>query len=92
MPRLVSSAVILTFGVVVAGCVYVPPPPVFVYNPYDPGQRAVAGSLLGASAGAAFGAIAGGGQGAAIGALTGGAVGAAVGASTAPELPYPYGY
>ncbi len=53
-------------------------------NPYDPGQRAVGGGLLGAGAGAAIGGIAGGGRGAAIGALTGGAVGAVTGAATTP--------
>ena len=76
-----------------AGCVYAPaPPPVYTYNPYDPGQRAVAGGLVGAGAGAALGGIAGGGQGAAIGALAGGALGAAAGAGTTPEMPYPAPY
>ena len=56
-------------------------------NPYDPGQRAVGGGLLGAGAGAALGGIAGGGQGAAIGALAGGALGAAGGAVTTPSQP-----
>ena len=45
----------LTLGLVgllgLAGCT----------NPYDPGQRAVGGGLLGAGAGAALGGIAGGG-------------------------------
>lgn len=54
-------------------------------NPYDPGQRAVGGGLLGAGAGAALGGIAGGGRGAAIGALAGGALGAAGGAVTTPQ-------
>jgi hypothetical protein len=58
-------------------------------NPYDPGQRAVGGGLLGAGAGAAIGGIAGGGRGAAIGALTGGAVGAVTGAATTPPPPPP---
>ncbi len=73
-------------------------------DPYDPGQRAVGGGLLGAGGGAALGAIAGGGRGAAIGALAGGALGAAGGAVTTPSRPYyqqpaptyyqqrPYGY
>lgn len=64
-------------------------------NPYDPGQRAVGGGLLGAGAGAAVGGIAGGGRGAAIGALAGGALGAAGGAVTTPTpppQPYYYGY
>ena len=59
-------------------------------NPYDPGQRAVGGGLLGAGAGAALGGIAGGGRGAAIGALAGGALGAAGGAVTTPSAPQPY--
>ena len=59
-------------------------------DPYDPGQRAVGGSLLGAGAGAALGGIAGGGRGAAIGALAGGALGAAGGAVTTPSAPQPY--
>ncbi len=56
-------------------------------NPYDPGQRAVGGGLLGAGAGAAIGAAAGGGRGAAIGALVGGAAGAAGGYATTPQPP-----
>jgi hypothetical protein len=40
-------------------------------DPYDPGQRAVGGGLLGAGAGAAIGGLAGGGRGAAAGALIG---------------------
>ena len=54
-------------------------------DPYDPGQRAVGGGLLGAGAGAALGGIAGGGRGAAIGALAGGGIGALGGAATAPQ-------
>lgn len=62
-------------------------------NPYDPGQRAVGGGLIGAGTGAALGGIAGGGRGAAIGALAGGAVGATAGAVTTPSPPPPaYGY
>ncbi|WP_342629120.1 cell envelope biogenesis protein OmpA [Nguyenibacter vanlangensis] len=57
-------------------------------NPYDPGQRALGGGLIGAGGGAAIGALAGGGRGAAIGALAGGAVGAATGAATTPQRPY----
>ncbi len=59
-------------------------------NPYDPGQRALGGGLLGAGAGAAVGGIAGGGRGAAIGALAGGALGAAGGAVTTPTPPPAY--
>ena len=53
-------------------------------NPYDPGQRALGGGLLGAGAGAAIGAAAGGGGGAATGAAIGGALGAITGAATTP--------
>lgn len=56
-------------------------------DPYDPGQRAVGGGLLGAGAGAALGGIVGGGRGAAIGALAGGATGAVGGAVTTPSRP-----
>jgi hypothetical protein len=57
-------------------------------NPYDPGQRALGGGVLGAGAGAAIGAAAGGGPGAAIGAATGGALGAVTGAATTPPPRY----
>ena len=56
-------------------------------NPYDPGQRAVGGGLLGAGTGAAIGGLAGGGRGAAVGALLGGGVGAVGGAATTPQGP-----
>ena len=56
-------------------------------DPYDPGQRAVGGGLIGAGAGAAIGGAAGGGQGALTGALIGGAVGAVGGAATTPQPP-----
>ena len=59
-------------------------------NPYDPGQRAVAGGLIGAGSGAALGAIAAGGTGAAVGAAVGGSIGAVAGAFTTPqEVPPP---
>ena len=65
-------------------------------NPYDPGQRAVGGGLLGAGAGAAIGGLAGGGRGAALGALIGGGAGAVGGAATTPTAParpyYQQGY
>src|ERR1700692_3268231 len=60
-------------------------------NPYDPGQRAAGGALLGAGTGAAIGAMAGGGRGAAAGALIGGAVGAAGGVAAPPPPPPYYG-
>ena len=75
-------ALSLVAGLGLAGCT----------NPYDPGQRAVGGGLIGAGTGAAIGGIAGGGRGAAIGALAGGATGAAVGAATTPQPAYGYGY
>ncbi len=59
-------------------------------NPYDPGQRAVGGGLLGAGTGAAIGSLAGGGRGAAIGALVGGGAGALGGAATTPTRQQPY--
>jgi len=57
-------------------------------NPYDPGQRALGGGLIGAGAGAAIGAAAGGRTGAAIGAATGGALGAITSAATTPPRRY----
>jgi len=57
-------------------------------NPYDPGQRALGGGLIGAGAGAAIGAAAGGGTGAAIGAASGGVLGAITGAATIPSRRY----
>lgn len=59
-------------------------------NPYDPGQRAAGGALIGAGTGAAIGGIAGGGRGAAIGAISGGALGAVAGAVTTPQAPQQY--
>ena len=59
-------------------------------NPYDPGQRAVGGALIGAGTGAAIGGLAGGGRGAATGALIGGGVGAIGGAVTTPQQPPRY--
>jgi hypothetical protein len=59
-------------------------------DPYDPGQRAAGGALIGAGGGAAIGAVAGGPTGAVAGALAGGAVGAATGVITTPPRPQPY--
>src|SRR5437762_13431922 len=58
-------------------------------DPYDPGQRAIGGGLLGAATGAAIGGAAGGGHGAALGAAIGGGVGAVTGAATTPQRPPP---
>jgi len=73
---LLPAAGVLLLGL--AGC-----------NPYDPGERAAAGGLIGAASGAAIGAAAGGGTGAAIGAAVGGTVGAISGAATTPPPPAP---
>lgn len=54
-------------------------------DPYNPGQRAVGGGLLGGAAGAGIGALAGGGQGALIGGLAGTAFGAGTGYITTPQ-------
>jgi hypothetical protein len=56
-------------------------------NPYDPGERALGGGLIGAASGAAVGAALGGGTGAAVGAATGAVVGAITGAATTPPPP-----
>ena len=82
MKKLISScAVALGLATGLSACT----------DPYDPGQRAIGGGLVGAGTGAAIGAIAGGGSGAATGALIGGAVGAVGGAATTPAPAY-YGY
>src|SRR6516164_2505688 len=81
MMKRIAPAAVLTVGMVLAlaGCT----------NPYDPGQRAVGGGLLGAGAGAAIGGAVGGGHGAALGAAIGGATGAVTGAATTPPPPPP---
>lgn len=61
-------------------------------DPYDPGQRAAGGALIGAGGGAAVGAAIGGGPGALTGALVGGGVGAATGVLTTPQRPQPQPY
>jgi predicted lipid-binding transport protein (Tim44 family) len=61
-------------------------------DPYDPGQRAVGGGLMGAGAGALVGGAVGGGRGAVAGAVIGGAGGAVAGAATTPQRPPPPGY
>ena len=82
MKKLISScAFVLGLAMGVSACT----------DPYDPGQRAVGGGLLGAGTGAAIGGIAGGGRGAATGALIGGTLGALGGAATTPSPDY-YGY
>jgi hypothetical protein len=80
MKRIIAQSAV-TLGIVLAlsACT----------DPYDPGQRALGGGLIGAGAGAAIGSLAGGGQGAVAGALIGGAVGAVGGAVTTPQPPPP---
>jgi hypothetical protein len=82
MRRFAPLTVVLGLTLAVSACT----------DPYDPGQRAIGGGLLGAGAGAAIGGIAGGGRGAATGALIGGAVGAVGGAATTPRPPPPAYY
>ena len=77
IPKLVIPVMALTGLLTLGAC----------SDPYDPGQRAVGGGLLGAGAGAAIGGIAGGGNGALAGALIGGAAGALGGAATTPQAP-----
>ena len=80
MHRKVAVGLALAAGLGLSACT----------NPYDPGQRAVGGGLLGAGTGAAIGSLAGGGRGAAIGALVGGGAGALGGAATTPNRPQTY--
>jgi hypothetical protein len=61
-------------------------------SPYNTGDRALSGGLIGGAGGAAIGGLAGGGKGALIGAGVGAAGGAAVGAATTPSRPYGYAY
>ena len=58
-------------------------------DPYDPGQRAIGGGVIGGLGGAGIGALAGGGKGALIGGLAGSALGAGTGAATTPQRPAP---
>ena len=73
-------------GVIGAGLVYALAASA---DPYNPGERALGGGLLGAGTGAVIGAIAGGGHGAGVGALVGGGLGAVAGAATTPARPHP---
>lgn len=77
MKKITALSLVMVAGLGLSACT----------DPYDPGQRAVGGALLGAGTGAAIGGIAGGGRGAGIGALVGGGVGALGGAATAPSRP-----
>jgi len=80
MRRTLQCAAALGLALAVSAC----------SDPYDPGQRAVGGALIGAGSGAAIGGAVGGWQGAGVGALIGGGVGAATGALTTPPRPQPY--
>lgn len=80
MNRTIAMSLVLVAGLGLTACT----------DPYDPGQRAVGGGLIGAGTGAAIGGIAGGGRGAGIGALVGGGVGALGGAVTTPNRPTTY--
>jgi hypothetical protein len=57
-------------------------------SPYNTGDRALSGGLIGGAGGAAVGGLAGGGKGALIGGGLGAAGGAAVGAATTPSPSY----
>src|SRR5258708_40337941 len=60
-------------------------------DPYNPGERALGGGLIGAGTGAVIGAIAGGGRGAGIGAAVRGGLGGVGGAGSTPTPPpHPY--
>ena len=71
-------------GVIGAGLIYAMAASA---DPYNPGERALGGGLLGTGTGAVTGAIAGGGHGAGIGAAVGGGLGAVAGAATMPTTP-----
>ena len=60
-------------------------------SPYNTGDRAVSGALIGGAGRAAIGGLAGGGKGALIGGGVGAVGGAAIGAATTPPPPR-YGY
>src|SRR5260370_39422892 len=81
MKRLIAPGFVAALALGLAGCT----------NPYDPGQRAVGGGLLGAGAGAAIGGAVGGGHGAALGAAIGRATGGGTRPATAPPPPPPAG-
>ena len=57
-------------------------------SPYNTGDRALSGGLIGGAGGAAIGGLAGGGKGALIGGAAGAVGGAAVGAATTPSPRY----
>ncbi len=59
-------------------------------SPYNSGDRALSGGLIGGAGGAAIGGLAGGGKGALIGGGVGALGGAAVGAATTPSPPRYY--
>lgn len=67
--------IVAATGLCLAGC----------GSPYNAGDRALSGGLIGGAGGAAIGGLAGGGKGALIGGGVGAAGGALVGAATTPE-------
>jgi hypothetical protein len=71
--KTIGAAAALTLTLGTAACT----------DPYNPGQRAVGGGLLGAGAGAGVAGLTGGNVG--TGALIGGALGAVGGAATTPD-------
>jgi hypothetical protein len=79
MAKRATFATMIGAGLLVATTAYA--------DPYNPGERALGGGLLGAGTGAVIGAIAGGGRGAGIGAAVGGGLGAVAGAATTPARP-----
>src|SRR5215472_14718002 len=81
MKRMKREATVV--GVIGAGLIYAMAASA---DPYNPGERALGGGLLGTGIGAVTGAIAGGGHGAGIGAV-GGGLGAVAGAATTPTTP-----
>ncbi len=79
MKRRSTAATVIGAGLLLASTAHA--------DPYNPGERALGGGLLGAGTGAVIGAIAGGGRGAGIGAAVGGGLGAVAGAATTPARP-----
>jgi hypothetical protein len=73
------TVLIIAIGLCLGGC----------GSPYNSGDRALSGGLIGGAGGAAIGGLAGGGKGALIGGGVGALGGAAVGAATTPR-PHSY--
>ena len=84
MRKQLSVPAVIGAGLLLAATAYA--------DPYNPGERAITGGLVGAGTGALIGAIAGGGHGAGIGAAVGGGLGAVAGAATTPARPPRHAY